>query len=68
LVISTDVADLAAWTVDHLAAAAQIFTPDARTVTTPENPPADWPLITRYMAKGHTAGHRGLFCIEECAR
>jgi tRNA (guanine-N7-)-methyltransferase len=56
LTLSTDVPELAEWMREQLAAFAGSFTPTPATLADPHTPPADWPLVTRYMAKGMAAG------------
>lgn len=58
MVLSTDVTELADWFVEKLAARAD-FTQQYQSHT----PPPDWPLTTKYMARGLAEGRQSHFFI-----
>lgn len=62
LIFSTDVAELAQWTQDHMNDR-QDFEITEKSLINPYTPPPDWPLTTRYMAWGMSEGRKPHFLI-----
>lgn len=63
LTLSTDVQDYAEWMMEHVGRADALFTPSDATTRDPHTPPADWPLVTRYMDKGVKAGRKPYYLV-----
>jgi tRNA (guanine-N7-)-methyltransferase len=61
-ILSTDVAELAGWMVTHTVNHPE-FTWTAKAQADWQNPPTDWPLTTRFMARGMAAGRAPHFLV-----